>query len=212
MPSRRLHRHRALRAVVSDISPTPACVAQVSSDPQVRVILTSVFRHDYDIGHAIQEIQDRNLMTANTLVIVTADHNFPHGDALEQIPGYPKSYLSRIPLAFLSGQPLPPPDGFRLLHSQLDFAPSIVHLLGWPVPDGWWGESMFDSAFMAPSISKIGRNLIVTPVKGPQRVVSLDHPNGDAEKGLVNLFFSVYTNSPSAGTVEGTGGSRDNSP
>ena len=121
MPSRRLHRHRALRAVVSDISPTPACVAQVSSDPQVRVILPSVFRHDYDIGHAIQEIQDRNLMTANTLVIVTADHNFPHGDALEQIPGYPKSYLSRIPLAFLSGQPLPPPDGFRLLHSQLDF-------------------------------------------------------------------------------------------
>jgi hypothetical protein len=93
-----------------------------------------------------------------------------------------------------------------------DFAPSIVHLLGWPVPDGWWGESMFDSAFMAPSISKIGRNLIVTPVKGPQRVVSLDHPNGDAEKGLVKLFFSVYTNSPSAGTVEGTGGSRDNSP
>jgi len=112
----------------------------------------------------------------------------------------------------LSGQPLPPPDGFRLLHSQLDFAPSIVHLLGWPVPDGWWGESMFVSAFMAPSISKIGRNLIVTPVKGPQRVVSLDHPNGDAEKGLVKLFFSVYTNSPSAGTVEGTGGSRDNSP
>jgi hypothetical protein len=176
--------------------PTPASVARVTSDPQARVILTSVFRHDYDLGHAIQDIRDRNLLTTNTLVILTADHNFPHGDELNQIPGYPDSYLSRIPLAFLSGQPLPPPDGFRQLHSQLDFAPSIVHLLGWPVPDGWWGESVFDSTFNAPAISKIGRNLVVTPLDGPEQVVSLDYPKGEAAKGLVKLFLSVYTNGP----------------
>jgi hypothetical protein len=131
---------------------------------------------------------------------------------LDQIPGYPQSLLSRIPLAFFSGQPLPPPDGFRQLHSQLDFAPSIVHLLGWPVPEGWWGESMFDSTFDAPSISKIGRNLIVSPLDGPQQVISLDHPNGAAEKGLVKLFLSVYTNSPPAGAADGAGGSQVNSP
>ena len=176
--------------------PTPASVARITSNPQARVILTSVFRHDYDLGCAIQDIRDRNLLTTNTLVILTADHNFPHGDELNQIPGYPDSYLSRIPLAFLSGQPLPPPDGFRQLHSQLDFAPSIVHLLGWPVPDGWWGESVFDSAFSAPAISKVGRNLIVTPLDGPEQVVSLDYPKGEAAKGLVKLFMSVYTNSP----------------
>jgi hypothetical protein len=99
---------------------------------------------------------------------------------------------------------LPPPDGFRLLHSQLDFAPSIVHLLGWPVPEGWWGESVFNPTVSAPAISKLGGNLIVTPRDGPPQTVSLDHPNGAAETGLVKLFLSVYTNAPTAGT-DGTG-------
>src|SRR5208283_4906031 len=107
---------------------------------------------------------------------------------------------------------LPPPDGLRQLHSQLDFAPSVVHLLGWPVPEGWWGESVFDSAFSAPSISNIGRKLIVTPLDGSQQSVSLDHPNGAAEKGLVKLFLSVYTNSPPAGAAAVGAGSRVNSP
>ena len=192
--------------------PTPASVARVTSDPQARAILTSVFRHDYDLGHAIQEIQDRNLLTANTLVILTADHNFPHGDALEQIPGYPKSYLSRIPLAFLSGQPLPPPDGFRLLHSQLDFAPSIVHLLGWPVPDGWWGESMFTTNQIAPSVLKLGNTLVVHPKNGPPQTVVLDHIKGSAEAGLARLFSSIYTNSPPVGITAADAGSQTNLP
>ena len=188
--------------------PTPDSVARVTTDPQARAILTDVFRHDYDIGRAVQEIQNRNLLTTNTLVVLTADHNFPHGEALDRIPGYPKSYLSRIPLVFLSGQPLPPADDLRQLRSQLDFAPSIVHLLGWPVPEGWWGESLFDSTFAAPPISKVGRNLMVTPQDGPQRVVSLDHPNGAAEQSLVKLFLSVYTNVP----PPATSASQTNSP
>jgi phosphoglycerol transferase MdoB-like AlkP superfamily enzyme len=181
--------------------PTPACVSRLTSDPQARAILTDIFRHDYDIGLAVQGIQDRNLLTTNMLVILTADHNFPHGEALDKIPGYPKTPFSRIPLVFLSGQPLPPPAGLRQLHSQLDFAPSIVHLLGWPVPEGWWGKSVFESTVDAPALSKIGRNLVVTPLDGPRQVVSLDHPNGAAEKGLVKLFLSVYTNSPPAGAA-----------
>jgi phosphoglycerol transferase MdoB-like AlkP superfamily enzyme len=187
---------------------TPDSVARVTTDPQARAILTDFFRHDYDIGRAVQEIQNRNLLTTNTLVVLTADHNFPHGEALDRIPGYPKSYLSRIPLVFLSGQPLPPADDLRQLRSQLDFAPSIVHLLGWPVPEGWWGESLFDSTFAAPPISKVGRNLMVTPQDGPQRVVSLDHPNGAAEQSLVKLFLSVYTNVP----PPATSASQTNSP
>jgi phosphoglycerol transferase MdoB-like AlkP superfamily enzyme len=180
--------------------PTPASVTALTRDPQARAILTGIFRHDYDIGQAIQEIQNRNLLTANTLVIVTADHNYPHGEALDRIPGYPQSPYSRIPLAFLSGQLLPPPDGFRQHHSQLDFAPSIVHLLGWPVPEGWWGESVFNSTFNSPTISKSGNDIVVTSLDGLRQVVSTDHPNGTAEHGLVKLFSSVYTNAPPAET------------
>jgi hypothetical protein len=100
----------------------------------------------------------------------------------------------------------------RQLHSQLDFAPSVVHLLGWPIPDGWWGESMFQSTFKAPAISQFGRNLMVTPLDAPPRAVSLDHPNGAAEEGLVKLFLSVYANSPPAGTAAAGAGSQANSP
>jgi hypothetical protein len=192
--------------------PTPDSVLRLTADPQARAILTGIFRHDYDIGQAVQEIQGRNLLTTNTLVILTADHNFPHGEVLDKIPGYPKNFLSRIPLAFLSGQPLPPPDDLRQIHSQLDFAPSIVHLLGWPVPDGWWGESVFELAYDAPSISKIGRNLMLTPLDGPRQIISLDHPNGEAEKALVKLFSSIYTNSPPAGTTAAGDGLQTNSP
>lgn len=174
--------------------PTPASVMRMTSDPQARTILTDIFRHDYDVGRAVQEIQERNLLTTNTLVILTADHNFPRGAALDRIPGYPKSPLSRIPLVFLSGQPLPTPGDLQQLHSQLDFAPSIAHLLGWPIPDGWWGESLFAPRQKAPVISKLGGTLTIYPSSGPSQTVSLDHPNGKAEAGLARLFFSVYTN------------------
>lgn len=183
--------------------PTPACVARLTADPQDRAILASVFRHDFDTGNAIAEMRARDLLTTNTLVILTADHNFPHGEALDRIPGYPSRELSRIPLVFLSGQPLPQPGRREQVHSQLDFAPTLAHLLGWPVPDGWWGQSLFASGAGAPVVEKIGGNLIVMPLDGPQRMVSLDHPNGAAEKGLVGLFFNVYTNTPPAGVDAG---------
>jgi phosphoglycerol transferase MdoB-like AlkP superfamily enzyme len=74
-------------------------------------------------------MQEKNLLTDDTLVVVTADHCFPRTKALNDIPGYPGTMLSRIPLAFFSGQPLPKVDNDEFC-SQLDFAPSMAHLLG----------------------------------------------------------------------------------
>jgi hypothetical protein len=192
--------------------PTPAGLAQITSDSQAQAILTGIFRHDYDIGQTIREMQKRNLLTENTLVILTADHNYPHSEALNEIPGYPKNYFSRIPLAFLSGQPLPRAN-LRQIHSQLDFAPTIAHLLGLPVEDGWWGESIFAPDQNAASIRRRDRNIIVTPLAGgPQQTVSMDRPQNAVEKNLVTLFTSVYTNSPPAGIAGVDAGSQTNSP
>ena len=188
--------------------PTPASVLSITSNTDVQAILRTIFRHDYDIGHAVREIEERNLLTEDTLVILTADHNYPHGEVLNEIPGYPKSFFSRIPLVFLSGQTLPPSDDLRQLHTQLDFAPTIVHLLGWPVPDGWWGESMFSPSQNAPSVSKFGRNLNVKFLDGSQQTVSMDNPKNADEKDLVTLFSSVYTDSPPATAT----GSQTNQP
>ena len=130
---------------------------------------------------------------------------------LNKIPGYPDTFFSRLPLAFISGQPLPPAD-LRQTHSQLDFAPTIAHLLGLPVPAGWWGESIFAPVQNAPSISKFGRNLIIIPLGGgPRQMVSLDYPKNAAEKALVTIFKTTYTNDPPFRAVS-AGAPQTNSP
>ena len=190
--------------------PLPASLGKIA-DPDVRIALTAIFRHDYDVGQTIKKMRERNLLTEDTLVIFTADHNFPHSAMLNKIPGYPATFLSRLPLAFISGQPLPPAD-LRQPLSQLDFAPTIAHLLGLPVPPGWWGESIFAPDQNSPSISKFGRNLTIIPLGGgPQQIVSLDHPKNAAEKELVTIFFNIYTDTPPFGVVS-AGASQTNSP
>ena len=174
--------------------PTPASLARVTSDPQAQNILTGIFRHDCDLGLAIQDLQERNLLGENTLVILTADHNYPQSEALNHIPGYPKNSSVRIPLAFLSGQSLPLPGDLRSFHTQLDFAPTLVHLLGWPVPEGWWGDSIFLPAPASSLVSVSGRNINVKFRDGSRQNISLDHPGNPMEKGLITLVTSVYTN------------------
>jgi hypothetical protein len=190
--------------------PTPASVEKIT-DPDVRDTLAAIFRHDYDVGQTIKKMRERNLLTEDTLVIFTADHNFPHGVMLNKIPGYPDTFFSRLPLAFISGQTLPSAD-LRQPLTQLDFAPTIVHLLGLPVPPGWWGDSIFSPDQNSPSISKFGRNLtVIPPGGGPRQLVPLDHPKNPAEKDLVTIFNTVYTDAPPLGAVS-SGASRTNSP
>jgi len=190
--------------------PTPASVEKIA-DPDVRDTLTAIFRHDYDVGQTIKKMRERNLLTEDTLVIFTADHNFPHSAMLKNIPGFPDTFFARLPLAFISGQPLPPAD-LRQPLTQLDFAPTIVHLLGLPPSPGWWGESIFDPVLNSPSVSKFGRNLTVIPVGGgPSQLVSLDHPKNQAEQDLVTIFNTVFTGAPPFGAVS-PGASQTNSP
>jgi hypothetical protein len=180
--------------------PLPASLEKFT-DPDVRATLSAIFRNDYDVGQTVKKMRERNLLTEDTLVIITADHNCPHNVGLNKIPGYPDTFFSRLPLAFISGQPLPAAD-LRQPLSQLDFAPTIVHLLGLPVPPGWWGESIFDPVLNSPAISKFGRNLnIIPPDGGPRQRVSMDYPKNAAEKELVTIFNTIYTDTPPFGIV-----------
>jgi len=189
--------HTPPRAYYSTLEypPYPASLTNATSNPYARRIMSTIFRHDYDVGQTIQKMRDRNLLTEDTLVIFTADHNFPHNEGLNKIPGYPSQFFIRLPLAFISGQPLPHVD-VNDSFSQLDFAPTIMHLLGQPVPDGWWGESIFSPHPAAATVSKFGRDINVTTDDGTKMTVSMDHPRNAAEKDLVTLFNSVYTNPP----------------
>ena len=174
--------------------PLPDCIQHLTEDAHAQAILGSIFRHDYDLGLAIQEMRQQNLLDTQTLVVVTGDHNYPHAQFLNDIPGYPINYYTRIPLVFLSGQKLPEAD-LNQLHSQLDFAPTMMHLLGFPIPEGWWGESIFATNQAAPRVATANRNIVVE-TSNDKQTVSLDSPHGVKEKELVSLFTSIYTNSP----------------
>jgi phosphoglycerol transferase MdoB-like AlkP superfamily enzyme len=170
--------------------PPPASLESVTPDAHARVILAGIFRHDYDIGNTIRRMREENLLGENTLVVLTADHNFPPADYLRFIPGYPMDHFIRIPLMFLSGQPLPTAD-LQRAHSQLDFAPTMAQLLGLPVPAGWWGESVFVPERSSTYVTRSSQNLIVES-NGQQQLISYDHPQNPAERGLVDIFKTLY--------------------
>jgi hypothetical protein len=166
------------------------------SDGQARAILGGIFRHDYDIGLTIHRLQERNLVTDDTLVVVTADHNFPPAKALNDIRGYPGAVFNRIPLAFFSGQSLPKVDQGRLC-CQLDFAPTLAHLLGLPIPQGWWGESLFETNRTAPYVTRFNDKLSVTMDAGATTTsISISHPADSSESNLITLFQSLYVDPP----------------
>lgn len=185
--------------------PTPASLARLISNPDARKIMESIFRHDYDLGQTLRQMQERNLLTEDTLVVITADHNYPPGDILRAIPGYPSSYYTRLPLVFLSGQPLPHAD-LRQLHSQLDFAPTILHLLALPIPEGWWGESIFAPGKSAPYVYRWRRDIYLKSDR-LDTMVLLDHPGGADAALLVHLFDSLYLDRSSL--VSGTTGTNN---
>ena len=160
------------------------------ADDQARDILGGIFRHDYDMGLTIQRMRERRLLGEDTLVVLTADHNFPMTRALDSIPGYPKGFFRNLPFAFLSGQPLPDADRMAL-HSQLDFAPTIMHLLGQPIPPGWWGDSVFATNRSAPDVTRFNDQLTIES-GGTAKSISISEPNSESASNLVVLFRSLY--------------------
>ena len=174
--------------------PTPESIQHLArkSDANATAILTGIFRHDYDMGLTIQRMKEMNLLGDDTLVVLTGDHNFPPTKALQDIPGYPGSFFARIPLAFLSGQPLPPVPRDQP-STQLDFAPSIAHLLNLPVPPGWWGDSLFETNTISPYIIRFNDKLSIGEEPGIiSSTLSFDHPANQSESNLLEMYQTLY--------------------
>jgi hypothetical protein len=166
------------------------------SDDLARAILQEIFHHDYDVGLTIQRMRDQNLLGDDALVVLTADHAFPRSKALNDIPGFPAEVFCRLPLAFFSGQPLPKVDRNEFC-SQLDFAPSIAHLLRLQIPQGWWGDSVFDANHTAPYVMRFNDKLSITTNTGaPVQSISISHPATQTESNLVEIFNSLYLDGP----------------
>ena len=74
--------------------------------------------------------------------------------------------------------------------TQVDIAPTLFHLLSLPIPQGWWGQSLFFQEKNNPLIG-VFRDSLYLAGQVDMRV-PVDRPNGADEQALINLFNSVY--------------------
>lgn len=150
--------------------------------------LKAIAKHDYDVGQTIKKIQEAGLLDDETLIILTADHACPLNDVVSSIKGYPQTNLARIPLVFLTGQKLPEVKKDTTL-SQLDLAPTILHMLNIKVPDGYWGDSIFAENRKENYVG-FDRNVIYFENKGRKYQINVDTEDPEEQK-IVDFFRTL---------------------
>jgi hypothetical protein len=66
-----------------------------------------------------------------------------------------------------------------------------MHLLGQPIPPGWWGDSVFATNRSAPDVTRFNDQLTVES-GGTAKSISISEPNSESASNLVVLFQSLY--------------------
>jgi hypothetical protein len=179
--------HPGKRSSYLDLSyPEPS----VSLPPgEAGATLRAAAWHDLDMQRLWRALKQHPAFGDDFLLILTADHCRPLTPELAEVPGYPQDALCRIPLAFLSPQRLPAMTD--RVGSQIDLAPSLMHLLGGAMLPGWWGSSVFDPDKHNPAVGMLQRSLVVRETASDRQLIYLDHPSED-EGGLVELVDTLY--------------------
>ncbi|HOB70599.1 MAG TPA: hypothetical protein PKM18_02325, partial [bacterium] len=117
-----------------------------------------------------------------------ADHACPYNNVVKYVPGFKNTNLGRTPLSFFTPAKLPEYDK-NILSSQLDLAPSILHLLNIEVPEGYWGESIF-SKNKKPQF--VGLNRGVIEYRTDTEKMSFNKNSKSKEySGFIKVFNSV---------------------
>ena len=156
--------------------------------------MRSVFRTDYDLKNFVEGLKAEGLWDEDTLLIITADHCFQACPVLKTLPGTSNSAFERIPLFMITPLALPPADRDRAT-SQLDVAPSLLHLLGLPIPQGYWGKSLFDPRPNDTPFVGIFRNMVTITNQHLNEHFDLHRPDNSMQKGLSLLLRLYYKGS-----------------
>jgi len=160
-----------------------------SVPPDTYEWLRAVDAMDHDIDQFIRDLDAKGLFDERTLIVVMADHSCPVNNVTAKIPGHPRTNLARIPVVFLSRQPLPEAD-FATLGSQVDIAPTIFHLAGLNGSEGWWGDSLFNPDRRSWSIG-FDKGFVSISDNGKEVLMNVDKPSDDSQRSFLDLFYSV---------------------
>lgn len=151
--------------------------------------LRSVHVHDRDVARFVRLLKERGLWTEETLLVLTADHSPPYNTVDWLKDGYGGTPLNRIPLALLTPQKLPEVRLDRRA-CQLDFAPTLLHLLGISRPPGWWGTSLFDPNRRDVYVGVFNDTLFIETDRD-RLVIDMENPADETEQRLLKLFRTV---------------------
>ena len=146
---------------------------------------------DLDIAGFIEDLDREGLFDDSTLIVISADHSCPLNNVTAKIPGHPRNNLAKIPLIFLTKQPLPETD-FSTMSDQTDIAPTIAHILGIEKPAGWWGESLFAEKRKEKRIGFDKKFLYFSDKKSTE-TINTEKPEDASDEAFLKLFETVFT-------------------
>ncbi len=155
--------------------------------------MKSVYNHDFDLFKTMETVKEKGLFTEDTLFIATADHACPYNNVVRRIPGIENTNLGRTPLAFISAAKLPDYDK-EILSGQLDLAPTILHLLGQEIPEGYWGQSLF-SKMKSPQFIGYNRGIIEYRTKDKQ-LRFRRKSKSKKYRDFIDAFYSIIIHKP----------------
>lgn len=183
--------------------------AAINNEELKNLYLKSIYWENMTLQNFFQDLEKRNLLDDKTLIIVTSDHN-PH-------PSQNRNYkrlgekdlgvaLGPIPLIFISAN-LQPFNNFssETFASQIDFAPTLLGILGIPSPPQFSGRNMLtippEGSY---AISCSGETIYY---RSKNRQIKTDIYTGknqnDSEKALVHWVEDLYVRYFLDGSVKG---------
>lgn len=162
------------------------------------VYLKGIYWEDLTLKKFFHDLEERNLMDDKTLVIVTSDHN-PHpsqNDNYKRLgQGDLSSALAPIPLIFISTN-LQPFNNFSsaAFTSQIDFAPTLLGILGIPSPPEFSGRNMITiPEERSYALGCVGETIHYWSKNSQLRIEMYDENNqNDYEKALIHRIQDSY--------------------
>lgn len=163
---------------------------------QNNLYLKGIYWENVCMQKFFHDLEERKLLDDKTLIIITSDHN-PHpsqDDYKSVVAEEMRLYLAPIPLIFVSKN-LQPFENFSsaTFASQVDFAPTILGILGIPSPPEFSGRNIIEiPEEQSYAIGSYGETLIYR-AKDRQIRTDMYKENDNAyEKALIHWTMDSY--------------------
>lgn len=153
-----LNQHQPIFSSIANSSGQPKSVSEHSNN-----IVKSIYDADKLLKKFVALCEENNILDEKTLLIVTSDHYPPlgygHKDLIKDENCH--SQLGKLPFIFVTKNK----EVFKSINEntlccQLDIAPTLCELLGFPIPKEYMGQSLLSSEFKNRSIGLLNNETL----------------------------------------------------